>query len=138
MRNVQRLGVTALGETVSRLLPLVSQAVKSRAGITVFTDLSLPKLPAVVEVHPLAMLAGSLDWPDFMALDVPLLGLAELRQWLGLPYGTGLPCPGQVLITSPFPCAGMSQCGACAVPARRGWKLACEDGPVFDLNVLKW
>ncbi len=137
-RIIQRLGLAALGETVSRLMPLVSQAAKDHIGVTLFTDLSLPKLPAVVEVYPLSSLKSSLDWPDFMALDVPLEKLAELREVLGLSHGVSLSCPAQVIITSHFPCVGMAQCGACAVPARRGWKLACEDGPVFDLSVVKW
>ncbi len=137
-RTIQRLGLAVLGDTVSRLMPLVYQSAKTNLGVTLFTDLSLPKLPAMVEMYPLATLAGSLDWPDFMALDVPLERLAELRDVLGLPHGSGLPCPAQVLITSPFPCSGMAQCGVCAIPARRGWKLACEDGPVFDLSVLIW
>jgi hypothetical protein len=137
-RRIQRLGLATLGETVSRLMPLVSQATKDHIGITLFTDLSLPKLPAVVEVYPLSSLKSSLDWPDFMAIDLPLEKLVELREVLGLSHGVSLSCPAQVLITSPFPCAGMAQCGACAVPARRGWKLACEDGPVIDLSMLKW
>jgi dihydroorotate dehydrogenase electron transfer subunit len=137
-RNIQRLGLAVLSETNSRLLPVIHQAAKNHVGMTLFTDLSLQKLPAAVEVYPLTSLRDSLDWPDFMALDVPLERLAELRDMLGLPQGTGLPYPAQVLITSPMPCVGMAQCGACAVPARRGWKLACEDGPVFNLSVLKW
>jgi hypothetical protein len=137
-RNIQRLGLVVLGDTLSRLMPLVHQAANAHIGMTLFTDLSLPKLPTAVEVYPLATLGGSLDWPDFMALDVPLERLADLRDVLGLPHGTGLTCPARVLITAPFPCAGMAQCGACAVPALRGWKLACEDGPVFDLSILKW
>jgi NAD(P)H-flavin reductase len=32
-----------------------------------------------------------------------------------------------------MPCGGVADCGACAVETRLGWKLACEDGPVFDL-----
>jgi Iron-sulfur cluster binding domain of dihydroorotate dehydrogenase B len=140
-RNIQRLGLVALGETVSRLMPLVHQTAQTHAGMTLFTDLTLPMLPTALEVSPLASLKEALDWPDFMALDVPLTRLAELRSVLGpldVSNGAGLPCPAQVLVTTPTPCAGMAQCGACAVPALRGWKLACEDGPVFDLNLLKW
>ncbi len=137
-RNIQRLGMAVLGETVSRLMPLVHQAARAHIGMTLFTDQGLPKLPVAVEVYPLSSLKDSLDWPDFIALDVPLERLVELRDVLGLPHGTGLTCPAQALITSPVPCAGMAQCGACAVPVRRGWKLACEDGPVFDLGLLKW
>jgi hypothetical protein len=137
-RNIQRLGLVALGETVSRLMPLVHLTALTKGGMTLFTDLTLPMLPVALEVYPLASLKESLDWPDFMALDVPLPHLAELREVLGLSEGDGLPCPAQVLVTTPIPCAGMAQCGVCAVPSRRGWKMACEDGPVFDLNSLKW
>jgi hypothetical protein len=136
--NIQRLGMVALGETVSRLLPLIHLSAQTQSSMTLFTDLVLPMLPAALEVYPLASLKEALDWPDFMALDVPLTRMITLRDVLGLSYGTGLPCPAKVLVTTPIPCVGMAQCGACAVPARRGWKLVCEEGPVFDLNSLKW
>jgi hypothetical protein len=35
-----------------------------------------------------------------------------------------------------MPCAGLAACGVCAVQTRRGWKLACVDGPVFDLKEI--
>jgi Iron-sulfur cluster binding domain of dihydroorotate dehydrogenase B len=136
--NIQRLGLVALGETVSRLMPLVHLITQTHAGVTLFTDLSLLMLPVALEVYPLASLKDSLDWPDFMALDVPLEMLPEMRATFGLSDSAVLPCPAQVLVTAPMPCAGMAKCGACAVPARRGWKLVCEDGPVFDLKMLKW
>jgi len=136
--NLQRLGLVALGETVSRLMPMVHLTAQAQGGMTLFTDLALPLLPTALEIYPLASLKEALDWPDFMALDVPLTRMVELRDVLGLSYGTGLPYPAQVLVTTPIPCAGMAQCGACAVPSRRGWKLVCEDGPVFELNSLKW
>lgn len=136
--NIHRLGLVALGETVSRLMPLVHRIAQTHAGVTLFTDLSLPMLPVALEVYPLASLKDSLDWPDFMALDVPLEMLPEIRATFGLSGSAVLPCPAQVLVIAPMPCAGMAQCGACAVPAQRGWKLVCEDGPVFDLKMLKW
>jgi len=37
----------------------------------------------------------------------------------------------------PMPCGGLGDCGLCAVDLKRGWKLACKDGPVFDLNELE-
>ena len=137
-REVQRLGLVALGTTVSRLMPLVGQIGKSHVGVTLFTDLPLPRMPSLLEAFPLPSLAQMLDWPDFLAIDLPSQGLAELRDVLGIRDGRDLHCPAQVLVTMPFPCAGLADCGACAVPARRGWKLACEDGPVFDLSLLKW
>jgi hypothetical protein len=137
-REIHRLGLVALGDTISRLMPLVEKIGGSHGGVTLFTDLPLPRIPALLEAYPLASLVDALDWPDFLVFDLPLQRLSELREVLNLPDGTGLTCPTQVLVTMPMPCVGLAHCGACAVPARRGWKLACEDGPVFDLNQLKW
>jgi hypothetical protein len=106
--------------------------------MTLFTDLPLPAVPSLLEAYPLASLAEALEWPDFMVFDLPFARLPELRQVVGLQDGAGLPCPAQVLVTTPIPCAQLADCGACAVPTRRGWKLACKDGPVFSLNQLKW
>jgi hypothetical protein len=137
-REVQRLGLVALGESISRLMPLVDPIGQSHGGVTLFTDLPLPRIPALLEAYPLASLKDALDWPDFLAIDLPLQRYAELRNMLGLSEGIGITCPAQVLITTPMPCAGLAKCGACGTASRRGWKLACEDGPVFDLNHLKW
>jgi NAD(P)H-flavin reductase len=137
-REVQRLGLVALGESISRLMPLVDPIGQSHGGVTLFTDLPLPRIPALLEAYPLASLKDALDWPDFLAIDLPLQRYAELRNMLGLSEGIGITCPAQVLITTPMPCAGLAKCGACAIASRRGWKLACEDGPVFDLHQLKW
>jgi hypothetical protein len=136
--NILRLGLIAVGETVARMMPLIQQATSQHIGVALFTDLAVQMLPVSLEIHPLVTIKDELNWPDFMVFDMPLERLTELRGLLELSDGRGLPCPAQVLLTAPFPCAGMAQCGACAVPARRGWKLACEDGPVFDLNTLKW
>jgi len=137
-REVHRLGLIALGDTISRLMPLVSHSQQPHRGMTLFTDLPLPRIPAFLEVYPLPSLAEALDWPDFIVVDLPMHRLPELRDVLGTLQGIDFSCPTQVLLTTPMPCAGMAKCGACAVPAHRGWKLACEDGPVFDLNQLKW
>jgi Leu/Phe-tRNA-protein transferase len=47
------------------------------------------------------------------------------------------PCPGQALIHTAMPCAGIAECGACAVRTRKSWRLACKDGPVFDISELE-
>ena len=115
-REVQRLGLVALGESISRLMPLVDLIGQSHAGVTLFTDLPLPRIPALLEAYPLASLKDALDWPDFLAIDLPLHRFAELRNTLGLSEGIGLNCPAQVLVTTPMPCAGLAKCGACAIP----------------------
>lgn len=42
----------------------------------------------------------------------------------------------QALVTPPMAC-GVGACQGCAVPAARGPRLACADGPVFDLLELR-
>jgi hypothetical protein len=137
-RNVQRLGLVAIGETIARIKPIITSLVNAQTSVTLFTDLTLPRLPEAVEISPLVSLKMALDWPDFLVLDVPLSQLNELRDVFGLGDEVRLPCPAQVLITTPVPCAGMARCGACAVQTRRGWRLVCEDGPVFELSSLQW
>jgi hypothetical protein len=137
-KAIQRLGLVALGDTVAHLLPLVGLTANSNTAITLFTNLPLVKLPAAVEVYPLSSLREALDWPDFMALDLPLEGMNSLREVFGHSRSGKIPCPAQALVIAPMPCVGLARCGACAIRAHRGWKLVCEDGPVFDLNKLDW
>jgi NAD(P)H-flavin reductase len=42
----------------------------------------------------------------------------------------------QVLVRTSIPCGGIADCGVCAVMTKSNWKLACKDGPVFDLKEL--
>jgi NAD(P)H-flavin reductase len=133
----RRLALAALGETAVRLIPLLRTALAGGASLALFTDLPLPSLPADVEISPLSTLPEALSWADFLALDVPLQALSRLEGVLGIPAGGHpLPCPAQALVLADMPCAGSGECGACAVLVGRKWKLACTDGPVFDLREL--
>jgi dihydroorotate dehydrogenase electron transfer subunit len=134
-----RLALLALGETPARLLPFAAQALeRPETTVALFTDASLPWLPAALEVQPVHNVLEALAWADFLAVDIPLLSLTDLRSVLGLAAGERLTCPGELLVETPIPCGGLADCGACAVPGRRGWKLACKDGPVFDINEIEW
>ena len=134
-----RLALLAVGQTPARLMPFAELALsRSETSVALFTDAHLPWLPAALEVQPQQNIAEALGWADFLAIDIPLTRLADLRRILGLGSGERLPCPGEVLVEAPMPCAGLAECGACAVPGRGGWKLACKDGPVFDIHDLEW
>lgn len=133
-----RLALAAFGSDLARLLPLAEQALRQEAAVAVFSDAPLPGLPLSIEAYPLASLPEALTWAVFLALDLPLESLPGLRTRLALAPGERLPCAAEALIFTPMPCRGLAECGACAVPARRGWKLACKDGPVFDLADLEW
>ncbi len=136
--EARRVTLAALGDSAARLLPLVPQALARDDSITIFSDAPLHALPASVEIYPLATLPEALSWADFLALDLPLKKLPELRLCLGLASDGLILCPVQALIAVPMPCAAFAECGACAVRSRRGWKLVCQDGPVFDLKELAW
>jgi hypothetical protein len=134
-----RLALIALGKTPARLLPFAAQALAlPETTVALYTDASLPWLPAALEAQRLQNIPEALAWADFLAIDIPLVSLSGLRHALGLGAGERLPCPGEILIETPMPCGSMADCGACAVPGRGGWKLACKDGPVFDLNEIEW
>jgi dihydroorotate dehydrogenase electron transfer subunit len=136
--GIRRLALAALGETAARLLPLATLALGFEAEVALYTDLSLPALPASIEFHPAGALPECLDWTELLAIDIPLQGLPGLRVCLGLGPQGRLPCAAQVLVRTDMPCGGLAECGACAVSARRGWCLVCRDGPVFDLQELDW
>ena len=141
--GVRRACLLALDVTPSRLLPLAIQAFKGQAEAALLCDprsidLAGQRLPTALEVDGLEALPALLKWADFLAIDLPAARLPQLRQLLGIRAGEGLPCAAQVLAFTPMPCAGAADCGACAVKGRRGWRLACKDGPVFDLNDLEW
>lgn len=140
--GVQRLALVAAGTTAARLLPLAQSALDANAAVAVFTRAPVSaQLPASIEVFPFEGLpdplawADFMGWPDFMALDVPIDALGALPAWFG---ASGPACPAQVLVETWMPCAGVGECGACAVSTRRGWKLACKDGPVFNVKDLEW
>jgi dihydroorotate dehydrogenase electron transfer subunit len=136
--RVPRMSLVALGGTVSRLMPLITQALAIGTDTALFTSAALPPLPPALEVYPPSELSENLAWADFMAFDLPITRLSTLRDTLGLLPHDRLPCPAQTLMFSPMPCGGVGDCGVCAVPARRSYKLACKDGPVFDLNDIRW
>jgi hypothetical protein len=132
----RRFALAALGESMARLLPLVLSALERGAAVALYTENPLPLLPPAVEAHPLKALPEALAWADYLALDLPLASVPSLRQRLGLKETDAIPRPAQALVRTEMPCGGLGECGACAITTRRAWKLACRDGPVFDLGEL--
>jgi hypothetical protein len=142
------IALVALGETTARLNPLLAAALKSGASIVVVSELVLAGLPPEVEVQPVSALPDVAKWADYLALDLPRESLPWLRGVVGSDgkrrpdvKGVVHPVPQtgflrEALVLTPMPCGGMAECGVCAVTVRRGWKLTCKDGPVFDLDEL--
>ena len=136
------LGMAAPDGDPSRLMPLIDAGISQGAAVSLFLGklaerVSFFPLPAALEVQPLSALPEALVWADFLAVDILLRSLSSLGELLGLKGGNQkLPCPGQVLVRTDMPCAGIADCGVCALKTRSGWRLACKDGPVFDLEEL--
>lgn len=135
---LRRLALAVFEDSPAHLLGLARQANQQGAEVALFAESPLPALPAWLEASPLAALPEAISWADFLALDLPAQALPRLRQQLDLPSQAGCPCPAQALVRLPMPCGAVAECGACAISVRRGWRLACKDGPVFNLNDLEW
>jgi hypothetical protein len=130
------VALVALDETFARLNPLLANALKQDVSVVLVSDLDLPDLPPEVELQPLSALAEMAQWADYLAIDISRDSLSGLREMLGLNGQAKLKYEAQVLVITPMPCGGMGECGVCAVTDRHGWKMACKDGPVFDLKEL--
>lgn len=136
--SARRVGLLALDDSPARLLTLVEGVLAQDAAVTLFFD-ALPEgdilswVPPSVEVVPLTAFHESLDWLDFLAVDINLKNLDELTSLIG---DARLNFAGQVLVRTAMPCRGLGACGVCAVKTHQGWRLTCVDGPVFPLKEL--
>jgi hypothetical protein len=135
-KSSRRIALVSFGETSARLKPLLAAALEIGAAVVLVTDLELPDLSPEVEIQPVSMLAETARWSDYLAIDVFRESLPGLREKLEIGEQAGIPFEAQVLVVTSMPCGGLAECGVCAVKVRRGWKIACKDGPVFDLKEL--
>ncbi|UCH60668.1 MAG: hypothetical protein JSV61_04095 [Anaerolineales bacterium] len=136
--QARRVALVALEGQAGRLLPLAQMALEQGAAVVLYCDPVPSGLPVSLEAFPLAALPEGLAWADFIAADAHLAALSNLGALLGLQSGVKASLVGQTLVRTDMPCAGMGECGVCALLTRGGWKLVCKDGPVFDLQALDW
>jgi len=130
------LALVAAGDSITRLLPLAAAALLQDTAVTLFSDAPLPGPPSSLEAYPLSALPELISWADFLAVELSHERLPGLREILGLAAHSFPPCSGQAMILTPMPCGGLAGCEVCAMPTRHGYKLACADGPVFELKDL--
>ena len=132
--SARKVGLVAFDGPPARLKGLISPALRQNASVVLLCGTSADHLPDEVEIQPLSALDEILHWADFIAFDVGRDHLKDLMQkYAGreirfVLYGT------QILVHAPMPCGGLADCGVCAVIAKSDSKLACKDGPVFDLE----
>jgi NAD(P)H-flavin reductase len=128
--TARKVGLVAFDDSAARLKGLIELALRQAAAITLVC-VSVPEhLPDDVEVQPLSALQEIVGWADYIAFDLARENLKKLKGQLG--KRNQVMVEAQVLVRTPVPCAGIAECGVCAVRLRAAWKLACKDGPVFD------
>jgi hypothetical protein len=127
------VALAAFGETCARLLALLEPALAQKAAIVLLTDNPPNGLPSVVEISPLSALPETVHWTDYLAIDIPRAAIPEILEPIHQFIQSGY---AQVFVETPIPCGGIGECGLCAVSLRKGYKLVCKDGPVFDLKTV--
>jgi len=124
-----------VGMTPKRLWPLIDMGIERGIALSVWADGALPTLPPQVEFMP--DLGEALSWADYLAVETRAEDLMRLRSLLGLTPENHVAIPAEALIPTALPC-GIGACQGCGVESREGWLLACKEGPVFDLETLRW
>ena len=132
-----RVAAASLAGLPMRLLPLLEQAIAHNLDVALYTNFVPAHLPRAVEVLPLEQLPEAMNWADYVAVDIALEDLGSLRAKLGLAHQQRCACTIQALVVTPMPCGGTAECSICSFETKKGWRLACKDGPVFDFNDLE-
>ena len=127
------VALVSFGTDPARLLALTEPALAQGAALVLLADRVPDGLPAAIEISPLAALGETLRWADLVLVDTPRAMLPALLKPLSETPGAG---EVRILVETPMPCGGVAECGVCAVRLRKGYKLACKDGPVFELRTL--
>lgn len=135
--SARRVGLVALDVSPARLRGLIRLALKQGAAVVLVCDSTIDALPDEVEVQPLSALSEIAVWADYLAFDVRRENRDQLRGSLDKGFQLSAGKAAQVLVHAPVPCGGFADCGICAVTMKSGWKMACKDGPVFDLRELE-
>lgn len=135
--GIRHLAVASFGDSIARLLPLILDSSVQGRSVAVFANCRLPSLPAEIEINPLDALPTILDWADFLVGELPLEQLNEFKTNLKTLGNERISrIPGQVLVVTDMPCAGVSECGACSILLGKSYQHVCKDGPVFDLRAV--
>jgi hypothetical protein len=120
-----------------RVLALLEACHRQGAEVALVAESTPAGIPLSVEILPRAALPEAARWADYAALDIPreqiesILASQPVSDSLRLLYDYA-----QVFIETSVPCGGLAECGVCAVSTRNGIRLACKDGPVFELTEI--
>lgn len=114
-----------------RLYALMLQSLSRGLAVAWVADTLPEQFPPQVELLESSDLIEAVNWSDYSAAAVTHAELGALLRKFD--RHTELKKRVDVLIDTPMVC-GNAHCGVCAVETKKGWKLACKDGPVFNLE----
>lgn len=132
----RKVALVPFGVPADRLKALIRPALGQGAAVVLVSDTDGERLPDEVEIQPFSVLEEVLAWADYVAFDVSRENLPGLRERLEKVTQVAAGREAQVLVRTPVPCGGVAECGVCAVKLKSSPKLACKDGPVFDLREI--
>jgi hypothetical protein len=132
----RRVALVAWDGTPRRLLALIDAALQQDASVARVCGDPPVDLPLQVEVQPIGELGPVCAWSDYAAFDVQRESLKSLQPKLASRSQLHLGGEAEILVRVRMPCGGIAECGVCNVKVGRRQRLACVDGPVFDLKLL--
>lgn len=133
--SARRVALAAFGGNCSRLFSLLEPALAQKAEITLLAETPPDGLPPAIEILPLAALDETVQWSDYLAIDIPRAFIATIQTRLEHIHQNFISgCAMEILVETPLPCGGVAECGVCAIHTQKGYRLACKEGPVFASN----
>jgi dihydroorotate dehydrogenase electron transfer subunit len=131
----RRVALAAFDRNCSRISSLLEPALAQKAEITLLTDNVPDGLPPAIEILPLTTLTETAQWADYLAIDIPRALIATIQTQLEHIHQNFISGYAmEILVETPLPCGGVAECGVCAIHTPKGYRLACKEGPVFDLK----
>ena len=131
-----KIALIAFDDSSARLRGLIRPTLDRSGSVVLVCDTEEENLPDDVEVQPLSTLEDVLIWTEYAAFDVARENLDRFRESLNELGHLSRKLEAQVMVRTPVPCGGVAECGVCAVTLKSSSKLACKDGPVFDLREI--
>ena len=127
-----KIALLAIDASLSdRLYALMLQSLSRGLAVAWVAESFPEQFPLQVELLEASELVEAVKWSDYSAAAAPLTGLGALLNTLDC--HPELKKKVDILVDTPMVC-GNARCGVCSVETKKGWKLACKDGPVFNLE----
>ncbi len=131
--SARRVALIAFDDPPFRLTGLIDPALEKSAEVVIVAEAGVIDLPEVVEIQPVKGWMDVWNWADAIASEISRENWPTLREKFVGKNDLSHSAPAQVLLRTSMPCAGAGDCGVCAITVGNDWKMACKDGPVFDL-----